>query len=381
MNTPTGVRALTIAAWLIVALGIPASAQVVERGDRSPAVQEPATNVPGWELGGHGGLSLLRVPAGGKKSLPNPGPAITTSSPIFPSRQTSSWFFGDGAALLNDASADFDLLSRITPLDEAFESVGFGNAARANFGVRVARGLTPRLSVEFDFDVMPGSLSLTDAFTAAIESTRTSFQSAFTSLFASGPFVGVVVETTGATNDGASREIAGTGAITLRFTSRGSYVPYATIGAGVITRTGELQSVTLEGRYRFTISVPGSPSVPIDETDRVTIRYSQCPAFVTVVGGGLRRDMSERWGFRIDGRLFLGRPTLRLLLDASPSSVPGTPAGFIETFSYPSIQFSSNPSSGRQSTLGGPPLEGFAALTSTGIETRGLLTIGVFRRF
>ena len=49
-------------------------------------------------------------------------PRIATSSPLFPSRQVSSWLFGDGAALLNDVAAEFGLTERISPLDAVLAS-------------------------------------------------------------------------------------------------------------------------------------------------------------------------------------------------------------------------------------------------------------------
>jgi hypothetical protein len=368
-------RALAFGASIVASLAAPAGAQSAG-GAGAPQAPPPA---PAWEIGVHGGVSLRRI-ASGDVTLPDPGPAITTSGPTVPSRQTSSWFFGDGAAMFNDAGADFGLTGRITPLDDALASMGFGSSGGPNIGFRVARTLTSRVSAEFDFDLMPGSLRLTDAFVDAIESSRGSFQSAFTALLASGPFTGVLVETASDTDDGASREMAATGAATYRFAPRGSFVPYATLGGGVITRIGDLPSVDIEGRYRFAISVAGVPPVPIAEIDRVTIRYTARQALVAVLGGGLRRDVSDRWGFRIDGRVFLGQPTLRLVLDANPSTVSGVPAGFIETFTYPNLQFSSNPASGRRSTLGGEPLDGFVAVKGTGIETRVLVTVQLFFR-
>ena len=59
---------------------------------------------------------------------------------------------------------------------------------------------------------------------------------------------------------------------------------------------------------------------------------------------------------------------------------PGSPAGFIESFTYPSIQFSNNPSTGRVSSLGAPGLSGFSALTG-GVQLHGLVVIGLYARF
>jgi hypothetical protein len=58
----------------------------------------------------------------------------------------------------------------------------------------------------------------------------------------------------------------------------------------------------------------------------------------------------------------------------------GTPAGFIETFTHPNLQFSNDPALGRESSLSGS-LDGFEAFTGSGLSTRLLITIGLTRRF
>ena len=60
-----------------------------------------------WELEVAGGLSLGRVTHRGRLDLPPAGAPIDTSSPVFPSWRVPSWFFGDGAAFLNNVAAEF----------------------------------------------------------------------------------------------------------------------------------------------------------------------------------------------------------------------------------------------------------------------------------
>jgi hypothetical protein len=120
--------------------------------------------------------------------------------------------------------------------------------------------------------------------------------------------------------------------------------------------------------------------VPIAETDHVVLRYDRESAPIAVIGGGLHYAISARWGLSVDGRVFLGGHSPRLLLDASPSVTTGAPAGFVESFTNPAIQFSNNASTGRLSTLSGAPIQGFEAV-SAGHETRVIFTVGMFRRF
>ena len=338
--------------------------------------QSPANELR-WEIEGYGGF--MAVPtgsAGGTAVLPQPGPPIATSSPIFPSRRVPSWFFGDGALLLNQVNGQFDVEALIQPLDAALGGAGLATGNGFAGGVRVRRAVTARFSVEFSLDLLPASAEFSDDFQSAVEATRASFAPAFEGLFASGPFTDVNVESS-SVSGGSSLEVAATGALVWQLGSAGGFDPYLTFGGGVITGAGDPAAVTLEGRYRTRII----GEVPIDETDRVTIRLESRTVFTGVVGAGLRRDMSDRWGIRVDGRVLIGPNSTRILIDTEPSAAQGTPADFIESFTAPAIQFSNNPSTGRESSLGGPPLQGFEAFVDDGLQARVLITAGVFVRF
>ena len=121
--------------------------------------------------------------------------------------------------------------------------------------------------------------------------------------------------------------------------------------------------------------------LPIDETDVLTVRAQQDRKLALLVGGGVRRDLSSRAGLRIDARALIGGQGSRLLVDAAPVIAVGTPADFLESLTNPAIQFSSNPSTGRRSSLGDPGLDGFAVFSGTGTQIRILITGGVFFRF
>ena len=97
-----------------------------ESGCRHGPLRVPGRGArPGAAGAALGDRSLWRVHRGrgggqGTRTLPPAGPPIVTSSPIFPSRAVPSWFFGDGASLLNAVNAEFDLAAQVTPLDPAF---------------------------------------------------------------------------------------------------------------------------------------------------------------------------------------------------------------------------------------------------------------------
>jgi hypothetical protein len=328
-----------------------------------------------WELEVAGGLSLGRVTHRGRLDLPAPGAPIDPSSPVFPSWRVPSWFFGDGAAFLNNVAAEFGVSSRVTPLDARLRPGGLNDAGAPALAFRVRRGLGPTYSLEFAVDMLARTTAIDDALLDDFAATRQSFEETLRAILPPPLFSGLEVSGTAAADSGSSREIAFTAAVTSRTRPFGRFVPYGTAGGGVIMQTGDLPSATLTARYRFRIQ----DAVPIDETDNVTLRYRQRAALVLLVGGGVRRQLSARMGFVIDARVLTGPNTTTVRVRASPTMVAGTPAGFIESFTYPNLQFSNNPSTGRVSTLGGSLEE--AEVFRGGWVTRGRVTAGVYFGF
>jgi hypothetical protein len=340
-------------------------------------VAAPPAGTGRWEIEFHGGVVTAKRPHGGTTTLPAPGAPILTSSPIFPSRETSTWLIGDGTVLVNDVAAEFSLGPRLSPLERALDTIGAGASTGAGFGMRVRRPWTPRLLAEVSVDLLTGSSALSDEFAAAVESSRSTFESTLTALFTTGPLAGISTTATADLSDGSRREIAVTGTVHYLFGRHGGLEPYVGFGGGVMTGAGDGATATVEGRYRFTM--PGG--APISETDRATLRLTSRTVAVGVLAAGVRHDLSPAWGIQIDGRVWLGPATARVALDTAPAATLATPAGFIESFTYPSVQFSNNGSTGRRSTLSGAALQNFDLFTSSGLETRVVITAGVFRRF
>ncbi len=348
----------------VLATGVPARAQT-----------GGGSNVPRWELEMYGGLSLGRLSSGGSLELPGPGAPIATSNPVYPSWRVPTWFLGDGAALVNRVAEQLALGARISPLDATLGPAAANDAGRFAFGARVRHPLRGRFSIEGGVDVLLASGSVTQELADATTAARDSFQATFGQILATGPFTGVAVSATGSPRDGSTREMALTGALVTDFAPWGGFSPFVVTGAGVLLHAGDPPAIQLEGRYRGFID----GVVPIDETDRLTVEYGDRTTMVAVVGGGVHRTLSPRWGLRIDARVLLGPRTTRVALNAHPDVATGTPAGSIQTFTYPSLQLSNNPSTGRDSTLSGT-LDGFDAFTG-GSHTRFRLTAGLVVRF
>ena len=354
--------------WLTGALVAVSSVATAQTRPASPEASA-------WEVGGYGGV-VSTGRASGSASPPPTGAPILTSSPVFPSREVSSWWIGDGAVLLNDVLAEFSLAPRLTPLDRALDAIGGDRSVGAAVGAFVRRRVSRRAAVEFRVDLLPEG-SLSGATTESIEASRATFESAFGALFATGPFSNVSVTALSSVDDGSPRSAAFTGALLFEFGAWGSFAPYVAMGGGVIKGAGTPAVVTLEGDYRFTL-LDGSR---FDESDFVTLESSTRTVPVGLLGAGVRRPVSERWGLQFDGRVLIGPSATKVTLNASPAVQSGTPPSFIESFTYPSVQFSNAPSTGRVSTLSGPNLQGMNFFAGRGVETRVLLTVGVYARF
>jgi hypothetical protein len=368
--------------WLLTRSAPLATAAIVLALGAAPAAAQSSTSAPRWQNEGVGGLSLFKLPTDGTATLPPAGASITTTGPTNPSRRVSTWFLGDGAQLLNGVYAEFGIPSRIAALDSALATTSLSGANAPAFGLRVRRNVSDRLTVEFSADMMPGSRELSPQLLDAVEAARASFVTAFTSLFASGPsgppalFSNTSVAASTAVSNGSSRDLATTIAAQWTFKTN-SFEPYVALGGGLVHKVGDLPTVTLTGNYRFNIL----GTVPINETDTLRLRYDQGTAVVGLVGAGVRRALNDRFGLSLDARLLLGQQTLTLRLDSTPAVAAGTPEGFIESFTTPAIQFSNSRNTGRESSLSGEPLNRFKAFSTNGLQTRYIISAGVFMRF
>lgn len=308
----------------------------------------------------------------GSRTLPPAGGPLVTSTPLNPTREVPSWFFGDGANLLNAVAEKYEA-SPMSPLDPLFAAAD----ADSTFGggVRLRRRLSSRLSAEFGIDLVGKSEVAPASLGEAVDQTRASYATAFRELLATGPFTNVVVGADGGTSDNRRQEFAATAALSGDLTGGGSLIPYVTVGAGLTTSSGSV-SAGMTGQYRFSIL----GQVPVREVDSVTVRFERRTALVAVFGGGVRRDLSEKWGLRLDARVYLGPDSTRVTVTTESENVRGTPAGSIESAGSPAIQFSNDPSTGRRSSLSAPPLQDFRVF-SGGVQIRPLLTFGISRRF
>jgi hypothetical protein len=334
------------------------------------------TSLP-WEFEFHGGGGFVNDPAlDGTSSLPTPGASFTTTIGTT-SRKTPSWYFGDGATLLNQVNAAVGLGASIIPLDSVLRSSMLNLPSSTSVGFRLSRAISRRFSVEFTYDYNSARWQLNAAALAGVEATRASYLSAFNALLATGPLQKAVVTSGSGNLDQRGRQTFTTGALNINLKTTGKLIPYATVGAGAILNIGETPSVSLAGIYQFQIL----GFYPVAEHDTVMAKSVVDNKFVGVGGGGLKYFFSRRWGIRLDVRAYVSRRVVATSLDATPTTLTSSqPQGAIATFTTPSVQFSNNSAVG-PSSLGPPAVADFRAFTGSGTQSVVNVAGGVIVRF
>jgi hypothetical protein len=254
----------TFALWLTApVIAVPAGAQSIDARK--------------WEVEIHGGGSWPTNPASGTANLPGPGQVFTTATgmttppPI--SRREPSWYFGDGAVLFNEAVAALAMLpGRIITLDPVLGRSLGARQPGASIGVSVRRAFTPRLGAELSVEYSRARLQIIDSNSDAIEATRASFVPAFEGMIRfNRNRVLNSVTSTAVLEDGSGHQLLASGALTLNLRTAGALIPYATLGAGLVSTSGELPRSTLRGNYQFLLAAGN----PINETDTVTVRAAR----------------------------------------------------------------------------------------------------------
>ena len=375
----------TVVLLLVGWFGLPSASAFAQPG---------ATDARKWEFEFHGGGMLPTNPTAGTVSLPGAGQVFTPPpsafTPLVPSsRRESSWYFGDGAILFNQVASALVLPGQIIRLDPALAR-SLGETGRAgSIGARVSRVLTPRLSAELSVDYNLARLQITQANRDSIEATRASFISAWGGLIALNPNrVLNSLTSTAVLEDGGGRQLLTSGALIINLRTTGGIIPYATVGASLISITGKMPRAMLRGNYQF-LTAMGNP---FNETDNVTVRDALDDRTVAgILGGGAKYHVSPRWGIRLDARVSLSKNTASTVLDATPNVALGLlPAGrMVLPGVDPTIMFSnsSDPvlSAGvtavGASTLTGPAIAGLRTFSGSGVSSHVNLTAGIFWRF
>ncbi|MBI3492563.1 MAG: hypothetical protein HY047_12410 [Acidobacteria bacterium] len=350
------------------------------------AIASPAAAQGQWEVEFHVGGMLSNHPEDGTATLPAAGAPFTTVTGV-PSRRESSWYFGDGAVLLNQVNTARGISAKIAALDPILNSSVAQRQNAGSFGFRISRHVTPRYTAEFGIDFSRAQLTMSDAALAGIEASRASFISAFSVPLPAGAGGNTPLMTATSTDtvdQPRAYQVFTTGVLNINVKTDGRIIPYATVGGGVVVNGGDSPSASLIGNYQIT-APPGSPMAGLvkhDETDTVSLRYSiERRAFVGVLGGGIKYAVSSRWGVRLDVRAHLTRNSVSNVVDANASVATLTPVAVYAIPVNPAVQFSNNPSTNAQSSLSGAPINGFQTFGGSGTQVQIIVVPGFFWRF
>lgn len=358
-------RSAVLCAIAVLSVARPASAQNAS----------PPTASKTWEVEFYGGLMSGAGAVDGTGQLPAAGVAYTPPFAGFPTtRLVSSWFFGDGALLFNQAQAGLPPQSQypaIVPLDNALKNSAVRRTSGAVFGVRLARRLTERFGAEFTLDVHRGSVTFVDDFRPAAEATTNSIESAFRGAF--GPQA--TVTTSISAIDDVGHEILAAGALRIALVRGKAAEPYVVVGAGVASAMGDSPTMELVRN----LHLAAATSSLLDELDTATVTAHPDLGGLLVFGGGLRHNIGSRSGVRIDARVFVISDKTSTRVEAHPTTFPGPTAGatFRSNASL-GILFSSTPIVRSSLSV---PLDEFETFTGSGFRTQVSATVGYYLRF
>ena len=343
-----------------------------------------ATDDRTWEVEVSGGGGVSVRPVGGTALPIEPGAPFTTVVGE-PSRRVRSWFFGDGAALLNEAIEGFRDHVDVPPIDPLDDVLATGGLVRPHaYGgganLSVTRIVNRRFAVEFggSYSTYP-RIAMPVATRARISESRESFEPTWAALMRLGPFAkpttvrSTDVRSTETHRDGHLREVAVTGTLQVTFPTAGRAAPYASVGAGYVHVSGELSSSDVVGTYRFRIHGDHL----FEQVDAVTLRASSSGVMVGVVGGGVKSYLSDRWGLRLDVRALIGPAATYVEVDTDPRVRADDLSDAIASRTAPSIQFGTEAA---VSTLG-LATRGLRTWSASGLSVRVRVALGVFWRF
>jgi hypothetical protein len=309
-----------------------------------PAQPQPVspTGRGNWQVEiGAGVVLATTASAGGAGTLPPPGANIAVVGGRT-SRRVSSWAFGDGSVLLNDAIAATPgaPAARVAPLDSVLTTSGFGGRPVVVGQLRVVRAVSPRFSIEAGFDAGQISLAPSQQTRDQVEATRASYVSAFQALFSDAAhFSSPTATTTVDYGFGGGYRAVLTGAVRIHFGAPQRLRAYVVAGAGGAFMFGDGTGLALTGNYTF--------SAPLFGTrvwNTLVVRAHPAPARpVGVFGGGVTREFSRGRGIIVDARVHVSPSAFDTRLETFPKRDTTTFA-LISTSTSPSIQFSSTPS-------------------------------------
>ena len=344
------------------------------------AAAQNAARSSKWTIEFYGGASATSASSSGsaQDGFGVGEPFAMESGPT--TRSVPSWFYGDGALLLNQTLTEFSNITgatfpRITPLDASLQASAGRRGSGGLFGIRVSRALSDKLSLEFSFERGLAGLELTDDIKDALREASNSFKAAFQALLATAPTGNPNVSSILTLRDGSGGQTRVAGAARWTVFTGKRLEGYVTGGGGVSLNGDEGPSAVLNGRYGFAYF----NLFPFDETDRIVVSVSQPKhSLIGLVGGGVTYDLSSRIGVRADVRVLLNSTKEVTRLGSAPDRAITNQISVMSTVTSPGLQFSTTP--GIRSSLSGEN-ESITLFRASGFSRQFAMTVGIFKRF
>lgn len=346
------------------------------------AEDQKPTQSSAWTLELFGGATSASGSQNATIATFAPGTSFSLASGQ-PGRAVSSWYFGDGASLLNQVLTQFASTSpgttfpKIVPLDASLKANPTVKPTGGVFGVRLARRLRSRFALEVGLEYDGTRAKMSDAMRDGLKASSDSFTAALRSLLNSAPLTNLNVSSTVTPTDAANSRTRVTGALKFAVFKGTRLEAHILGGAGAVMNSGKTPEATLLGKYSFRLF----GTSPMDETDRVVLRITQPKnSLAAVIGGGLSYDLSSRSGLRAEVRMYLSSNDTVTTLTTTPVVLTAPPVAVLSTATAisPGLQFSTQ--SGVRSTLSAPGTT-VTLSTGSGRNRNTSFTIGLFRRF
>jgi len=338
-----------------------------------------------WEVEVHGGGNFPVNPTSGSSNLPNPGLTFNTVGPST-TRAVPSFYFGDGALLTSQfvtALGNPTVGPGVTPLDAVLNASIVRRQNGGDLGGRVSYDLNRRVSLEVNLDYSFGELAYTGGSLINAQATSDSWQTFFSS-WVQGSACGICsntnVSSTLTVRNNQGHTLLFTGNANVNWWTTGKFIPYVTVGVGLLSHTGDTPSMNLAGTYQY-LFVPQAQTYIAN--DNVTVLTSVADnSFVGTVGVGFKYYVTPRWGVRVDVRDYISANSISTLLSANGGETqvaPGTGNCVIFGVS-PDIQDCNDASVGA-ATLSGPAVSNFHSFSGSGAMHQVAVTGGLFFRF
>ena len=338
---------------------------------RTPA-QRPVARAPfsGWEIEAHTGGAWTSAPGNSITPL-TPGPQFTTFNG-FTSRQVRSWYFGDGASMLNTHMQSVALSQRVTDLTPVLTTESTSSSGFSPFGVRASRTMSPRVGMEIGFDWLGSRTFTTDARDGAA-ATQNSFKAVWDQRLQTGLVNHSA--TSGLTMTDGGGQMLLTGALSYNLRRSGRLMPYVVAGGGLWFSTGDSPELTLSGDYQFT-SASGNV---YHQTDTVRARFESGTSGVVLAGLGVKYELNSRSGVRVDYRFHAGSDPSTVELNWDPRTIVSGGATFVFA-GTPAVQVTNSPNVQPSLSLTQTTPDVQVA-SSDGMRRMSQLSVGYFYRF